>query len=758
MLFLRNLLNNIIKQRIFLCYGLAVVIFFILHIANTWGILGKEELRVFFYLMGISIFSIGSAILVFILMLFREKEDKKILSIPLFTFIAILWLAVIFFVNIDIICKFNFDKIKFIYYSFVDITKALAITLLFFASSYAVGKKLLLFFKSTVFSEAEEVLLSLALGMGFWGNAFFLLGVLRLGYTWIAYGLVLAAIIGGWRDIRKIFFEMSRKKIEIPLARKRLLEKIAVLMLLILFLLIFIYSLSNLMSAGWDTLHQYLTFSDAYQKNHGLVYFQFHPQWGSPQLAEMIFFEGLLLGGIKIPFLMNYFFVLLGFWGFSQAVKKGGSKNNIWSLAILAGIPLLLSFQAGNLKVEGLLLFYSMIIFIIAQKLLLPEADRKKLWVLLALFLGLSMSIKYTSMFAIAGVVVAFWFLRKKVNFDWKKLFLMAMIIFAVFSPWLLKNVIYYKSPLYPLFTGKDYVASKLGINCGGYFLSACKEDVFFARQDEISRRGHRLMSHIPFWSNILIILRSSFSGDFDGMARIGPFFIIFLPVVFWSYFQKKEPYMKFLAIFALVYFVLGMIFFTGQVWYFMPGMTAYLLLVAYALPEKNAFAKLKLFKIIILTWLFISISIYAFNAKLYTDNIPYIQGEKNLEEVFSQDNLYKMSEYVNANILTKNNPRALIYGFTNPHGYFIKDSHKKFITDFYGHLFTCLSQDGRAYENMKKLGVTHIILYTGAYPFCAGEDAKLFTCQAINNFRLFIDRHGELIHSEEQFSLYRLR
>jgi len=116
------------------------------------------------------------------------------------------------------------------------------------------------------------------------------------------------------------------------------------------------------------------------------------------------------------------------------------------------------------------------------------------------------------------------------------------------------------------------------------------------------------------------------------------------------------------------------------------------------------------------------------------------------------------MSYYINTNILSGNNSNALIYGFTDTQGYFINDSYKNFIPDFYGYLFACLSRQGKAYENMKKLGVSYIIFSSDTYPLCSAGDTKFITCQSRNNFRVFINKYGELIHKDGGFELYILK
>ena len=379
MIFLRKISDKAWRyKKLLFCIWIAI--FFILHNINAWGLLKKENAISFFYVLSLFGIFFGIVWSYFIIPFFMYRKDAVKLSVSVILPVVFFWLATLFFVNVDIITNFHADNITSIYFSSVDVTQSLLITVIFFISAYAFGKRILFFWKPSIFNKVEDALISLAIGIGFWSNLFFFLGILKLGYTWIAYSLMLVVIMIGRRDIKELFLSAFRKKIEISLKRTQLLETAAGMLLFGLFLVIIIYSLANLASAGWDTFHQYLTFPDVYQKNHGLVYFPFHPHWGFPQLCEMVFFCGMLLGGIKVPFLMNYFFIILGLAGFTQIAKRANEKLNIWPVAILASIPLILVFQSGYLKVESLLFFYLVMIFMVIRKIL-NNQNVKNLWI-----------------------------------------------------------------------------------------------------------------------------------------------------------------------------------------------------------------------------------------------------------------------------------------------------------------------------------------------------------------------------------------
>ena len=60
----------------------------------------------------------------------------------------------------------------------------------------------------------------------------------------------------------------------------------------------------------------------------------------------------------------------------------------------------------------------------------------------------------------------------------------------------------------------------------------------------------------------------------------------------------------------------------------------------------------------------------------------------------------------------------------------------------------------------MKKLGVKYFIFNSGDYGVCTkGENDKRFIiCQTRDNFKKFIEEHGELVHAEGSVLLYLLK
>lgn len=690
---------------------------------------------------------------------FADAKGEKNIRISYFLLSLAGFAAVIFFVNKDIIFEFDMEKFKFIFFSFLSVAKCLIAAFVFFVAAYSVGNKILSLLKMHDLRGAERLLFSWGLGIGFLGYAFFFLSALQLAYTWAAYILLLIIFLIGYKDVKAVILGILRKKIEIDLEKDNLLEKLAAWLLAILFLAALVYVFSNLMNAGWDTFHQYLTFPDAYQQNHGLVYFPFHPHWGFPQLSEMIFLGGMLLGGLSVPFLLNYVFVLLGIWGLFHTFEKIHGRYNIWIISIVASMPLLIIFYIGYLKVEPLLFFYVVLAFVSARRIFL-DPQSKKQYIVLSIFLGLLLAIKYTSIFFLASFFISFWIFRRKFDLTWKKMLYMAAIIFLVFSPWMVKNYIFYKSPLYPLLSGRDYFSEHVGANCHKYFVDTCKEDNFLVRGSDVLKMENQ------FLTNILLETKAFAVGDIFGITSTGPFIIIFLPWVIWIYFRNKDAYLRFLSVFSLVFLLIGILFFTGQVWYFLPLVVSYALALSYAWERKKDSKEFVFARYIILFWLLTMALALLLNARLFED-VRYIRGEVSFEEALANINkeegsygkydLLEMSRYINDNILNKDTSKVIIYGFLDPQGYFIKNSFRSFIPDFYGYLFRCLSKNGEIYDNMKKLGVNYFIFDPGQYSNCRkpGYSQKFLTCQTKQDFKVFLEKHGQLIHTEGSYGLY---
>lgn len=755
-------IKSFLKNKYIIVFYIWAAFLLILQVYNTFGFSKVKSLpSVFVILASFLLFFIIVFVFISELLTVKKKEGIS-LSLPVFSLAAAIWILLIVLINYDIITKLDVEKWKFIAETIFSTVKLFFITLFFFISAYAFGRKILGFFKFTNsnFNQAENIFISLGLGVGIISYLIFFVSLGHAAYSWVIWTLLLLGCFWGAKEIKSFFLFLLRKKIIITIKKKNI-EGMAMLFLAVLFFITLIYSLANILNAGWDTFHQYLTFPDVYQKNHGLVYFPYHPHWGFPQAGEMVILTGLLLGGLPEPFVISYFFGILGILTLYLIFNEFGKKRAIWAISILAGVPFFLIFQSGYLKLEMILFFYIALIFLVFRKIT-NSPDSIKLWVIFSIFCGLAISIKYTSFIFLAALAVPMIIFYKKFLLDWKKIILSAFIILAIFSPWIIKNIIYYQSPLYPLFSGRDFFYDNFNADCGKYFMNICNEDEFIFSDDYALKTDNQIES------NFLLTANSFLWGNNFDILSVGPFFILFFPLIIILYFKTKDIYIKTLIIFSLAFFLLGIIFFTGQIWYFLPFLVSCLIIISFIV-ENNPFSiSINFIKYLILLWLFL---VTSFLILLYgQQKVNYFaRGQYSLEKSFNAVRQgkanskkyywYQMEKYINKKILNGSS-NHLIYGFMDPQGFFIRDSNKNFIPDFFGSMFNCLSQKGDIYAELKKMGVEYFIFDAKIYPACNLREnkQKFQICRTRDEFKKFIKENGNLVYKKGDFRIYSLR
>ena len=682
---------------------------------------------------------------------FGNGFSLPVLSLPIFFF-----LSVIAFLFSDWFFGLEVRDTPDILGVIGNILKATLFAGAFFLSAIIVGKYAVFRLTEGIFSRSESAIIHMAIGTGIWGYVIFLLDVFGKADPKYAKILLIGILILSWQDIMAWLMRLARKEISISSVLGP--KEAAFVGIFILSAIAFGRSLAGIAAAGWDTLHQYLTFPTTYFEHHSFVPFSFHPHWGFPQLAEMLFQAGLMTGDQETPFLFNYAFIAIGIIGFAIAARSIAPKFFVWPTAILASTPFLFNIQAGYLKVESLLFLYIVTLSIILLKAV-PGNDMKpssRIFVLIGIILGLLLSVKYTSVFIAASLLLSFLVFRKYTGFGWRQAALVAGTTLAVFSPWLIKNQLVYDSPLYPLLPGHDTISERLETDCHPYFMRVCREDIFVHLYPETFADRSDLFSRIR--ANIRLFLR----GNMSPIMLVGPFFAIALPIGIWALLQRKNLRQRFLFTVSLAYLAMGILFFAGQSWYFLPAMVLFLLSVSFRIVAAETRAERLMHRLVII-WLLLIIAAFSF-ARMTPALNSYARHEITIEEFRrslgneseQQLSLYLMWQHVNELIRDSSDPDLLIYGFRDTQGYFIHDSYRHFIPDFYGYLFLCMEEHGGALEGMRRLGVDYILYDSNISGGCGIRD-EFSICRSFEGFKKFIEENGVLIRSEGRIRLYAL-
>jgi hypothetical protein len=283
---------------------------------------------------------------------------------------------------------------------------------------------------------------------------------------------------------------------------------------------------------GWDALVYHLTgprlFLQAGRVTHAIDL----PYLGFPQLGEMQFTLGMLLGGEGVAPLLHFGYGLLAVIVTAALARRAFGERVTWlAAALLLSVPSLLSLMA-HAYVEAILLFYitaAVYAFIRWREARVQgdTSDSLKWLRLIGLFCGFSAGVKYTAVAVPLALGLALlWTLRRDgVRAIAGQLAQLAAITVAVTLPWLLKNWLTTGNPVYP------------------FFLPGVYWDNW--RAWWYDRPGTGLASTAP-WHLVIAPLEATILG-FEGGdpydATIGPLLLLAVPllVVVWRSLKREE-------------------------------------------------------------------------------------------------------------------------------------------------------------------------------------------------------------------------
>jgi hypothetical protein len=267
-----------------------------------------------------------------------------------------------------------------------------------------------------------------------------------------------------------------------------------------------------------------------------------------PQNIEMLYQFALVLDGDILANLIGWLFLFLTGTGIYALVRRyAGARIAVVAALLWFSIPGVLLLATGTYVDIGLT-FY---VFLSVYALLLWIEQGGRQWVYSAgIFAGLALGDKYTA--ASAVLLVCLLLLLSGRKNAGRAAVAFALISFAVFSPWLIKNAIFLKNPVAPwgtsLFTA-SVVSPELAFR---YFAHI--------RAHGMAIGDFRDLAILP-WN--LTVSGFKYGGGFD---LAGPAFILFMPLLFLR--KKIDTMTRNIILFASGFCVMWL--FTGKVMRFL--------------------------------------------------------------------------------------------------------------------------------------------------------------------------------------------
>ena len=289
---------------------------------------------------------------------------------------------------------------------------------------------------------------SSGLGLGIIGLFIFITGTLiGVGpwYLWLAVLLVLVILL------RKDILLWCKHLGTLPVLwqASRPSEKIIGIILSLMMLCTLTITLAP--PVYFDSLVSHLVMPQAYLYDGRISYLPWLFMSGMPQIVEVLYLPLMSLAGAPAAALLGWMSSLLTVLGLLGYLQKRFSPTAAWIgvTAPLSGYSFVM-FNT-NAYVEWFSLFFGFAALVCLD--IWRQKENRISLVLCGIFTGLAVSTKYTAgVIAVALAAALAWHCWQSKRKFIPSLFSLALPALAIFSPWLIKNLLTTGNPIYPLF------------------------------------------------------------------------------------------------------------------------------------------------------------------------------------------------------------------------------------------------------------------------------------------------------------------
>ncbi len=514
-------------------------------------------------------------------------------------------------------------------------------------------------------------------------------------------------------------------------------------------LVVSIIILSSVPPVCRDSLTHHLAVPKLYL-NHGGIYeipsviFSYYPM-----NLELLYLIPLYFGNDVVPKYIHFVFALL-----TALLVYGYLKKRINALFALFGslfflsIPVIVKLSI-TVYVDLGLIFFSTASLILLFKWIEKGFGLKHLF-FSALFCGLALGTKYNALvvFFLLSMFVMFAFSRISVNeekqsgsfrknfqISLKSLYFGAFYIFIallVFSPWMVRNYVWTKNPVYPLYQGffsRSNVPAVLVVRNAGD--NSVEESIKNNRSKEWSNFAvRRIIYNESLVQTVLVPIRIFFEGEdgnpkyFDG--KLSPF-LFMLPFFAFFCIKQDNPVIrlekKMLLLFSILFILFAFVKTDMRIRYIAPVIPPLVILSVMGL--NNAFSLLStrfsglsnrtlscclffIFAIIL------SINvIYVFQQFRLVNPVEYLRGNTGRDEYIEKYRPeYAAIKYANSNI--SEDAKILCFFLGNRRYY----SDREMLFDEKILINSVKSSDmpDIVLSGMKKKGITHFLIWYGIF------------------------------------------
>ena len=295
-------------------------------------------------------------------------------------------------------------------------------------------------------SRAEQVSVSLGLGLGVIAYLIFFIGLLGLLYK----SVVLAALLAGallcyptWRD----WIRDSREnlgKLRSSVSNKWAALGVALLGLVFISPLL---ALPLYPPVSFDATSYHLPLAKTYVLHHKIILTPYLRLQVFPMIDEMCFVLALLLYDDILAHLFQILFLsvlVVALFAFGQ--RYFSARAGVWAAALLLASPMVLWVGTTAYIDISLLLFVTVAVYSFANWF---QSSARHWLVLSGVFFGFAAGAKYTAFvfLGLTGLACLYKAVRER---NFLAPVILSSVAFVVASPWYIRNYIYTRNPLFP--------------------------------------------------------------------------------------------------------------------------------------------------------------------------------------------------------------------------------------------------------------------------------------------------------------------
>jgi 4-amino-4-deoxy-L-arabinose transferase-like glycosyltransferase len=354
-----------------------------------------------------------------------------------------------------------------------------------------------------------------------------------------------------------------------------------------------------------DALTHHLAVPKLYLQHGGMYEIPSVPFSYYPMNLDLLYCLPLYFGNDVVPKYIHFIFALLtASLIFFHLKDRLNTRFGLCGVLLFLSLPVIIKLSI-TVYVDLGLIFFSTAALIFLLKWI--EHDwRTPYLILSAIFCGLCMGTKYNGLitFFLLGFFVPFVYARESRNSGAPSRgrasmraigfgVLFAVVSLAVLSPWMVRNYLWTKNPLYPLYesvfrTDRETTQTGSPANPGD---TGALEDEENSRQPFGHFMIRRYIYHEPLWWTLLMPVRIFFQGEddnpklFDG--RLNPY-LFFLPLIAFLWIRQAPGIQKIdtqiLLAFSILYFLIAFFKIDMRIRYISPIIPPLVILSVYGL------------------------------------------------------------------------------------------------------------------------------------------------------------------------------